>query len=198
MNQTLLTQALSARIADLYHRMEESYTRVAEVLGFSCAGCDNNCCDSYFQHHTYIEWAYLWEGLHALEHAYRQTLEEKARDCLAETEKMLARGEVPQVMCPLNVAGLCSLYNHRLMICRMHGVPSVFTLPTGVKKDFPGCGRCQELVKAYQGEAPVVDRTGLYQELAQLEKDFRGQARQPLPRVKLTLAQMMVMGPPNF
>lgn len=198
MNNAQLTPALAVRIAELYSRMEESYNQVAGVLDFSCSGCDNNCCDSYFQHHTYIEWAYLWAGLHELDQARQAALVARARDSVFETEKCLARGEVPQVMCPLNEAGRCILYGHRLMICRMHGVPSAFTLPSGARKDFPGCGRCQACVQVYQGETPVVDRTALYQELAQLEQEFRSQARQPLPRVKLTLSQMIGLGPPNF
>ena len=179
MNNALLPLDLNARIADLYNRMEESY-------------------NSYFQHHTYIEWAYLWEGLNQLDKSRRVRLVAKARANVTETEKLLARGTDLQVMCPLNEAGRCTLYNYRLMICRMHGVPAFFTLPSGVRKDFPGCPRCQLPVAAYEGVAPAIDRTTLYQELAQLEQEFRSLARQPPARVKLTLSQMIVIGPPKL
>ena len=65
---------------------------------------------------------------------------------MLESEKMLSQGERPIVMCPLNDDGLCSLYKHRMMICRLHGVPSSMTRPDGQKMEFPGCFRCQEIV----------------------------------------------------
>ena len=65
MSNTCIAPDLSKKIADLYRRMEEAYDKVAVSLNFSCAGCPDNCCDSFFQHHTYIEWAFLWEGLAA-------------------------------------------------------------------------------------------------------------------------------------
>lgn len=191
-----LTPELSKKIADLYARMETAYDRVAKALYFSCEGCQSNCCDSFFQHHTYIEWAYLWEGLNTLPEGQRELLLQRAATYVAESEELLAKGDRPAIMCPLNENGLCSLYSHRLMICRMHGVPSEFTRPDGRKMSFPGCFRCQELI----GETTnphVVDRTELYRELAGLETTLLGSRRYILPRVKLTLAQMMVQGPPS-
>jgi cell division protein YceG involved in septum cleavage len=51
-----------------------------------------------------------------------------------QVRQALAREERPQLMCPLNEEGRCSLYLHRLMICRMHGVPSSLTFPNGQTK----------------------------------------------------------------
>ena len=112
----------------------------------------------------------------------------------------MARGDRPHIMCPLNERGLCSLYSHRLMICRTHGVPATLRRPDGQHLRFPGCFRCQEIVRSRyseETEAPAMDRTILYQRLAQLESRFLGEKRQLFPKVKLTIAEMIVNGPPK-
>ena len=193
-----LDQQLSHQLADLYQRMETAYDQVAKALNFTCAGCPDNCCDSYFQHHTYIEWAYLWEGLNELAPERLQEITARAKDYIKAAEASLARDERPMIMCPLNEAGLCALYKHRLMICRMHGVPSLLRRPDGQQLHFPGCFRCQEIVEGRSGEIPSVDRTKLYLELIELENRLTKNLRHILPRVKKSIAQMIVQGPPEF
>jgi hypothetical protein len=86
------------------------------------------------------------------------------------------------------------------MICRTHGVPATLTRPDGQLLRFPGCFRCQEIVsRAYpvETDAPAMDRTILYQRLAQLESRFLGDRRSQFPKVKLTIAEMIVNGPPR-
>jgi hypothetical protein len=58
-------QAVFRKLAALYERMGRAYETSAQSIGLSCAGCPDNCCTSFFQHHTYVEWAYLWKGLAA-------------------------------------------------------------------------------------------------------------------------------------
>jgi hypothetical protein len=110
-------------------------------------------------------------------------------------------------MCPLNLGaegeGRCGLYGHRMMICRLHGVPNQLIRPAsprnpaGAQAVFPGCDRAQELAKGV--EAPMLDRTPLLTELATLEMDFVGRERmRSLPRVDLTLAEMILAGPPKL
>jgi len=201
MKQLLLKPAVSGRIAELYSQMETAYGQIAARLHFSCQGCPDNCCDSYFQHHTYIEWAYLWEGLAALSGQEREIILERARTCVSESEKTLAKGKRPNQMCPLNQEGLCVLYSHRLMICRLHGVPAALTRPDGRKLSFPGCFRCQELISQMEGADPgniSLDRTELFRRLVDLEVALVGHKRHMLPKVKLTLAQMLVLGPPKL
>jgi hypothetical protein len=193
-----LPPALSFGIGDLFHRMEEAYDQVAEKLSFSCKGCPDNCCDSYFQHHTYLEWAYLWQGMEQFGEEKREEIEKKAADCVLAVERALAHGERPQVMCPLNESGLCILYAHRLMICRMHGVPSAMVRPDGKRLVFPGCFRCQEEVAGHKEGVPEVDRTAFYRQLVDLEHELLGHRRHYLPRVKMTIAQMLVKGPPEL
>jgi hypothetical protein len=98
-------------------------------------------------------------------------------------------------MCPLNEEGLCVLYPHRLMICRLHGVPSALTRPDGQTMRFPGCFRCQEVVG--EKETPALDRTALLRRLAGLEMAWLGPRRRTLPKVKMTIAKMLVEGPPG-
>jgi hypothetical protein len=197
MEASILQPELAAKIADLYDRMEKAYDIVARQLDFSCDGCPDNCCDSYFQHHTYVEWAYLWQGLMALAPERRKEIENRAAEYGAACERALARDERPQVMCPLNDEGRCGLYQHRLMICRMHGVPSSLTFPNGKVQRFPGCFRCQEIV----GErlaVPTVERAPLFRGLAALEQEFLGPLQGELPKVKKTIADMILLGPPRL
>jgi hypothetical protein len=124
----------------------------------------------------------------------------RARDYVEQSQKLIAQGLRPQIMCPLNEEGLCSVYSHRLMICRTHGVPATLTRPDGQHLRFPGCFRCQEIVGqgyAIEADAPAMDRTILYRRLAQLESRFLGDRRGRLPKIKLSIAEMIVSGPPK-
>ncbi|MFH1020684.1 MAG: hypothetical protein V1782_08790 [Pseudomonadota bacterium] len=197
MEASILQPQFTAKIADLYRRMEKVYDLVAQQLEFTCQGCPDNCCDSYFLHHTYAEWAYLWVGIGTLPAERRKAMENRALKYAAACEKALAREERPQVMCPLNEAGRCSLYHHRLMICRMHGVPSSLTFPNGRVQKFPGCFRCQEIVGARQA-VPSVERASLFRELVALEQELLGEQQGQLPKLKKTIAEMILLGPPSL
>lgn len=103
-------------------------------------------------------------------------------------------------MCPLNNNGLCMLYEHRLLVCRTHGVPARMTRPDGQELQFPGCFRCQEIVvEEYQEQqAPYVARTPLLYALAALENQLLGGRRHLYPKVRMTIAEMLVNGPPTL
>ncbi|MFA6498367.1 MAG: hypothetical protein WC256_11740 [Desulfurivibrionaceae bacterium] len=197
MEASILQPKLATKIADLYSRMEKAYDIVARQLDFTCQGCPDNCCDSYFQHHTYVEWGYLWVGLMELEPTRRKAMETRAAEYAAACEAALAKDERPQVMCPLNEEGRCGIYQHRLMICRMHGVPSRLTFPNGKMQKFPGCFRCQEIVGGRQ-TVPTVERAPLFRELAGLEQTLLGNQQGQLPKVKKTIAEMILLGPPRL
>ena len=191
----LLEPKISRQVAELYADMEAAYNRVAKALTFSCTDCPDNCCDSYFLHHTYIEWAYLWEGVQTLPDERRAQLVERARDYEKRSADMLAAGQRPDIMCPLNEAGLCALYSHRMMICRLHGVPAFFVRPDGQNQSFPGCFRCQEL-HLENDTGPAMERTGFFRRMVELEINLLGARRHTLPKVKMTLAEMLLKGPP--
>jgi len=190
-----LTSEFVRAVADLYRDMEAAYDDTARALEFTCSDCPDNCCDSYFLHHTYTEWAYLWHGLKTIDAGTLQTIQESASEYVIRAESSLARGERPIIMCPLNSEGLCTLYPFRMMICRLHGVPATFTRPDDRKMNFPGCFRCQEQNPEQKNITPL-DRTGFFQRLVNLELELLGHRRQTAPRVKLTIAQMIVKGPP--
>lgn len=166
-------------------------------MQLSCADCPDNCCDSYFKHHTYIEWAYLWEGMITFPADKQEIFRQRAGIYLQESEKLLAQGVRPLLMCPLNLDGLCALYSYRLMICRLHGVPSTLTKPDGQRLSFPGCFRAQELT-AGMDRPHILDRTDFLLRLVALEKALLGHRIHFLPRVNLTLADMLVKGPPHL
>ena len=196
-DEIILKPDISKQVAELYHDMESAYDKTAEALKFSCSGCPDNCCDSYFLHYTYIEWLYLWQGLNGLDEGQRHIIFQKAEKYERECEVALAKGEQPMFMCPLNKDGLCSLYSHRLMICRLHGVPSTFIRPDGQKINLPGCFRCQEHI-ASDNTVPPLDRTQFFRRMVELEIGLLGEKRMTVPKVKLTIAQMIVKGPPVF
>ena len=199
MKEILLPVELSREISEIYQAMQDEYEKVAEDITLTCQGCPDNCCDSYFQHHTYSEWAYLWEGLRQLDQDTLNRITERAREYVRKSAEVLAIGERPQFMCPLNEDGLCALYQHRMLVCRMHGIPATLTRPDGQSMRFPGCFRCQEIVAekyTRETDAPAMDRTRLFRRLAALESRLMGERRHLYPRVKKTIADMIVEGPP--
>lgn len=190
----VLPSALAVRLAELYRRMEEAYDEVARQLAFSCRGCPDNCCDSYFLHHTRIEWAYLWEGLRQLPPARLAAIRRRAEEYQDRAATALAAGQQPALICPLNEEGWCAVYQHRLMICRLHGVPASLTFPTGRQQHFPGCFRCQQLT-ADRDVSPTMERAPLLRELAELERELV--AGSGGGRVKKNIAEMIIAGPPG-
>ena len=200
MKEITLNPDQAARVRQIYEEMERGYEQVAAQLQFSCDGCPDNCCDSYFQHHTFVEWAYLWLGFSQLPESRQEEIRERSRRYSVACDQALAQNERPQVMCPLNENGRCLLYAHRLMVCRTHGVPATMQRPDGRRLNFPGCFRCQEIVKkGFTSEAEVkrTERTPLLQSLAMLENELMDNRRHLYPRIKLTIAQMLVNGPPS-
>ena len=200
MKELFLPPELSYEIGEIYQSMASDYDAVAQTIHLTCSGCPDNCCDSYFLHYTYSEWAYLWEGIRRLDDAQLDRIMQRSREYVEQSRHLIVQGQRPQLMCPLNDDGLCSVYSHRLMICRTHGVPATLTRPDGQHLRFPGCFRCQEIVNdsyAVESEAPAMDRTVLYRRLAQLESRFLGNKRGLFPKVKLSIAEMIVSGPPK-
>lgn len=199
MRELILPEYLAKRVSEIYARLESEYGKVATAIGLDCRDCSDNCCDSYFLHHTYLEWAYLWRGLRALPARQLEEVRGWADRYRDECRKAEQLGQRPQVMCPLNERGLCILYAHRLLVCRTHGVPAKMRRPDGRQLDFPGCFRCQELVAAREQQGlktPRVDRTALLTELARIEDELLEHKRHRFPRVRMTIAEMILQGPP--
>ena len=201
MKEIILSPEMSRELADIYATMELQYDAVAGKVGLSCSGCPDNCCDSYFLHYTYSEWAYIWEGIRALDDETLEKIVERSKRYVEESQKILQRKERPKLLCPLNDEGLCTLYSHRLMICRLHGIPASMTRPDGQALKFPGCFRCQEIIQEkYQKEAdvPFMNRTELLARVAALESDLLGGKRHLFPKVRRSIAEMIAEGPPRI
>jgi hypothetical protein len=194
MPEMLLPETLQKELLALYKTLQEQYEATAAALPLTCQGCPDNCCDSWFFHHTYTEWAFLWQGLRALNARQRAALVQRAEEYIAASTKALAQGKRPQLPCPLLDQGRCGLYASRLLVCRMHGIPAHLTLPNGQQMHFPGCFRCQEI--AGSQAPPSMDRTPIFTRLAALEARFLNAERSRFPKVKKTLAEMIVQGPP--
>lgn len=198
MTKKLLPTQAFRKLASLYDEMQATYAAHSVALGLTCDHCTQNCCTSYFQHHTRIEWAYLLQGLAELPEERRLVYTQRSREYMHGVYDALEQGQRPAIMCPLNDDGRCGVYKHRLMICRLHGVPNRLRYPDGRAVEFPGCYRSQELCS--KGDAfPILDRTQLYTRLLELEMQFVGPKRiRQLARVDLTLAEMIVQGTPDL
>ena len=195
-NKSRHKQYLFKRLEELYTKMEDSYNTIAKKIGLSCNGCEDNCCKSYFQHHTHIEWAYLFKGINSLDEDKKLQILRRSQEYIRITDKLLKEGKRPDIMCPLNEGGRCILYKYRLMICRLHGIPNIIKMPDGILKKFPGCFKCVELTKNSLF-FPVMDRTPFYVSLAEIERKFTKLLKNPMPKVDHTLAEMIVLGEPR-
>ncbi len=185
-----------AELERLYQKMEMAYNEIASRLGLKCSECEDNCCVSYFQHHTHIEWAYFFKGLKTLSQDRQKQIISRAKEYVDLSKKELEKGIRPKIMCPVNENGLCILYKYRLMICRLHGIPNTVKMPNGITKKFPGCSMCIALTKN-SPYFPIMDRTPFYQALADLERRFTKLLKNPIPKVDYTLAQMILLGAPK-
>jgi len=193
----MLPSQVFRKLAVLYDDMQKQYVQYAGAVGLSCTGCSQNCCTSFFQHHTHVEWAYLLRGLSECDETTRSRYVARAHQYVRSATEALQNNRKPDAMCPLNDDGLCGLYQHRLMICRLHGVPNLLRFPNGRKIEFPGCFRSQELCRD-MNQIPVLDRTPLYTRLMELEMQYVGAKIRTRPRVDLTLAEMIVHGEPEL
>jgi hypothetical protein len=74
------------------------------------------------------------------------------------------------------------------------------TRPDGRTLRFPGCFRCQEIVEARYGQVPppYVERTPLLRKLALLENELLENKRHLVPKVSITIAGMLIKGPPKI
>jgi len=159
------------RLEEIYGEMKVRYEIVASSLGFTCENCSENCCYTHFRHHTLIEYLYMIDGIEKLDRDVKNSIVEKSGDVVVATSVADLRDEKIRILCPLNIDGLCMLYENRLMICRLHGVPYFFEGPRG-RVEGPGCYRFDSLSEGKRSVA-VLDRTDIYRDLAMLEMDVR-------------------------
>ncbi|MFO8048748.1 MAG: hypothetical protein R6U29_06925 [Desulfosudaceae bacterium] len=182
-------QPFLIRLGQLYQKMDAAYDHLAERYGFSCEGCRDNCCRTRFYNHTWLEFYFLAEGLQKLAPESRRRIEARAEDNCRLIKAADQAGQLPREMCPLNIDGWCGLHEHRLMICRLHGIPYEFQPPGRDRVRGEGCS----VFSRRHGDQPYLpfDRTPFYSELAALENEFR-QAAGLTGKIKLTIAEMIL------
>lgn len=159
----------SRRMKELYELMDSAYDSVQRHYGFTCEGCADNCCTQRFAHHTLAEYRYLLEGMLAAEPQLARSIITKAREVVAGYEREKETGTMEHFMCPVNFDGLCRLYEHRPMICRMHGLPHRYRRPDGREVRGGGCERFE----ADKRTDWSVNRTQAYTVLARIEQQER-------------------------
>lgn len=174
-------------LTNLYQAMDKSWDSIAAQYQFQCNGCEDNCCQSLFFHHTHIEKAYLRKGFNQLDtHEKNEILKKAKKYC----ESTFAPDKAPsslKILCPLILKGQCRLYEFRPMICRMHGLPHELHRPGQPTMKGPGCTAGRFVDKTYI----AFDRTPFYRKMAQAEMEFRS-ALSHTGRIKETIAQMLV------
>jgi Fe-S-cluster containining protein len=157
----------------LFDSMEQAYDAVGKHYGFTCEGCTDNCCTQRFYHHTLAETRYLHEGLRQADTALVREIYTKALEVVASYESEQQGDEVKHLMCPINFDGLCKIYEHRPMICRMHGLPHRIKKPDGSEDRAGGCGPFTDKIKKIDW---TVNRTPHYTALARIERDIRARS----------------------
>jgi Fe-S-cluster containining protein len=176
------------RLRTVLAAMDDGYQRAAAAYGFHCRGCEDSCCRTHFRHHTLLELLHLRDGLEKLPAGRRMIFRRRA---VALCRQIDEREAAPApILCPLNEADLCGLYDHRPMICRLHGLPHELH-PVGRPASFgPGC----ESFAKHCGDRPYrpFDRTPYYGQMARLEGDLR-QAYGFSGRIALSVAEMVVL-----
>ena len=178
------------KMRDLYDRMGRAYDKAASCYDFSCRGCEENCCEERFYHHTLSEFLYLLQGLQTLDECRRNDIFDRAREVAKLYRIHDMEGQARRIMCPLNSDGLCSLYQHRLMICRLHGVPYRMLRPDNKETQGIGCHRVDRNVSFEKSAENMFDRTDLYRELSGIEIELR-QGLGFGHRIKMTIAEMI-------
>lgn len=187
--QIVIPPFLLHRLADIFEDMDRAYQTASRHYAFQCNGCDENCCMTHFFHHTHLEYHYLMEGIRKLEGNLQKTVFEKAADVAQQSEFAGKPGEPVRIMCPLNHDGLCLVYHHRPMICRLHGIPHELHPPGKPAVYGPGCNQFDAQCGTRQ--YTPFDRTPFYASIARLEKELK-QHTGITAKFKKTIAQMLV------
>jgi Fe-S-cluster containining protein len=176
-------------LSGVFEEIGREYDRLAgHYDDFSCQGCQDNCCTTVFSHYTLIEYLYLLKGFETLPWEQKDQAKTRAEEYVRSLREHPGGETSLELMCPLNVEGLCGLYQYRPLICRIHGLPSMLRSPARGVQRWDGCLRFQEL----HGDAITLemDRTGFYSRIAILERDMR-QELGFMQKIKKTIAEMI-------
>lgn len=165
----------------LYNKMDIAFDKAASHYGFKCNGCEDNCCKSFFYHHTFIEKDYLLSQANEFTPNIKSSLKKSAELYLDNIEN--------KPLCPLNQDGLCSLYKVRPMICRLHGIPHHLNIPGRAIKESPGCDAGASFFNSASYFS--FDRIPFYKEMTEIEKEYRHKFALN-GKIKQTIAHMLL------
>lgn len=177
------------RLYEIYNNIDSEYERAANFYKFSCNGCETNCCDTVFYHHTLLEYFAVLEGFDNLSENAKTRALERAQSYVKTLNKYRGKESQIKIMCPLNFDGLCSIYKHRPLICRIHGLPGLLKHPKKGTQSFTGCKRFESINKKERKE--LIDRTPFYTQIATLEGQLR-KSMDYLLKFSKTIAEMLI------
>jgi hypothetical protein len=80
------------KLVALFKAMDDGYAKAADRHGFVCRGCEDNCCQSRFYHHTLLEYMSIYRGYSRLAVQERQQADTRAEPHIA--------GNMPRQMQP--------------------------------------------------------------------------------------------------
>ncbi|MDQ7785696.1 MAG: hypothetical protein RDU20_22640 [Desulfomonilaceae bacterium] len=160
---------LIPRLKDLYRRMDDAYRAIARDVGFSCEGCDGvRCCTVDVTLHTFVEMFYLRRGFNSLNPSRQLEILGRSGEIVKAKEEDSLGPCYRNAVCSLNFDGLCSLYDHRPMICRLAGIPHFMIRPDGKTVESVGCSRYMTEVLPKHPELKL-DRSEFYRSMARIE-----------------------------
>jgi Fe-S-cluster containining protein len=181
------------QVAEIFQQMDQAYKKAADAYDFVCNGCEDNCCNTHFFHHTHIEFAYLVEGLTQLPVHQQNQIIEKAHQVCEKTQERLDSDQRVWLLCPLNKNGKCMRYDYRPMICRLHGLAHELKFPGKPVQYTPGCNAFSQHFNTLNlNEYYTLDRTPHYMRMARLEQQFMSEYGIS-QRFKKTIAEMLIL-----
>ncbi|MCP3901294.1 MAG: hypothetical protein GY707_16435 [Desulfobacteraceae bacterium] len=168
--------------------MDKAFDKAALHYDFECNGCEDNCCKSFFYHHTFIEKDYLLNKANDFSHDKQIALKKSAELYLdVISSESIEKKNKP--VCPLNSDSKCILYNQRPMICRLHGIPHHLNIPGKQISESPGCDAGAPFFNSTNYFS--FDRIPFYKEMAEIEKEYREKFVKA-GKIKQTIAHMLL------
>ena len=182
---------LIPRIRELYRKIDSAYAAAAQKIGITCEDCDGViCCSVDLTLHTFVEISYVRLGFKMLEPSLQSEILAKSRWIVDAKREAPYGDRYRTAACALNFAGACILYEYRPMICRLAGIPHVFTRPDGSEAQSGGCKKFEETFRGQHPEARI-DRSEFYREMAGIEIGaIRARGRRT---EKLTVSEALVI-----
>ena len=183
-----MTQNPFKALKDLYKDMDQTWGKIAAGYNFICNGCKDNCCNSLFFHHTYIEKTYLIHGFNRLDQDLKKNILNRADIYIKKTFSENLKINTSTIFCPVNENGRCLLSTYSPMTCRPHGLPHELCKPGFEPVKAPGCDA------GLFDDKPYIkfDRTPFYQQMALIETRFR-QDFNKTGKIKESIAQMLIL-----